>query len=65
MNNQIQAAIDQYVKTILELQTRVANAAAELQGAAERIKQLEEEVSMLKPKEKKDENPAADLHAVP
>ena len=42
--NQINAAVDQYEKTILNLSTRLANAAAELFAANEQIVKLESQL---------------------
>ena len=49
--NQIEAAVAEYSKTILELQTRLANAAAQICGLMEQIESLTKERDALKPKD--------------
>ncbi len=59
--NQIDAAISQYTKTIVDLSGRLAQAAAELAAAQERIEELEKSKPKLEvvPNEKPADLPAA------
>lgn len=49
--NQIEAAFGESNKTILDLQTRLGNAAAQICGLMEQIESLTKERDALKPKE--------------
>ena len=53
--NQIEAAVEQYEKTILDLSTRLANAAAELFAATEALKERDAEIAKLKARKVKAE----------